>query len=103
MLELALPDLDGVQVLGELRTRTGVPVVVLSARSQRGDKVAALDAGADDYVTKPFDSEELLARIRAVLRRHQRPASPPGPHHRRGTCRSTSTAARYVTPVSSCA
>ena len=59
------------QVLREIRTGSEVPVVVLTVRDLRDDKVAALDAGADDYVTKPFDTEELLARIRAALRRHQ--------------------------------
>jgi two-component system KDP operon response regulator KdpE len=78
VLELALPDTDGMQVLAEIRSRSEIPVVVLSVRHQRDDKIAALDAGADDYVTKPFDSEELLARIRAALRRHPRAASPTG-------------------------
>jgi len=66
------------QVLREIRSVSDVPVVVLTVRDQRDDKVAALDAGADDYVTKPFDTEELLARIRAALRRHQPPAAPAG-------------------------
>jgi two-component system KDP operon response regulator KdpE len=78
VLDLALPGIDGMQVLRELRTSSEVPVVVLTVRDLREDKVAALDAGADDYVTKPFDTEELLARIRAALRRHQPAAAPPG-------------------------
>jgi two-component system KDP operon response regulator KdpE len=78
VLELSLPGIDGMQVLREIRTSSQVPIVVLSVRDLRDDKIAALDAGADDYVTKPFDTEELLARIRAALRRHQRPSSPPG-------------------------
>jgi two-component system, OmpR family, KDP operon response regulator KdpE len=78
LLDLALPGIDGMQVLREVRTGSDVPVVVLTVRDLREDKVAALDAGADDYVTKPFDTEELLARIRAALRRHQPAASPPG-------------------------
>src|SRR3954451_4244666 len=78
LLDLSLPGIDGMQVLREIRTGSQVPVVVLTVRDLRDDKVAALDAGADDYVTKPFDTEELLARIRAALRRHQPPASPPG-------------------------
>ncbi len=69
LLDLGLPDLDGIEVLRRLRAFTDVPVVVITAREQQHDKIAALDAGADDYVTKPFDVEELLARVRAVLRR----------------------------------
>src|SRR3954452_5081868 len=69
ILDLGLPDLDGVAVLKRLRAYTQVPVVVLSARHESDDKVEALDEGADDYVTKPFDMEELLARIRAAIRR----------------------------------
>lgn len=70
-LDLGLPDLDGTEVIRRLRTFSEVPVIVLSVRDQQADKVAALDAGADDYVTKPFAMEELLARIRAQLRRTQ--------------------------------
>jgi two-component system KDP operon response regulator KdpE len=69
VLDLGLPDMDGVEVIQALRGWTGVPIIVLSGCTSRGDKVAALDAGADDYVTKPFGVEELLARIRAVTRR----------------------------------
>jgi two-component system KDP operon response regulator KdpE len=69
VLDLGLPDIDGVDVIRELRAWTPVPIVVLSGRADSRDKVAALDAGADDYVTKPFSIEELLARIRAVTRR----------------------------------
>jgi two-component system, OmpR family, KDP operon response regulator KdpE len=69
VLDLGLPDMDGVDVLHALRGWSAVPVIVLSGRSTGGDKVAALDAGADDYVTKPFGVDELLARIRAVGRR----------------------------------
>jgi two-component system KDP operon response regulator KdpE len=69
VLDLGLPDIDGIEVLGGLRGWTQVPVLVLSARSDQSDKVAALDAGADDYVTKPFGMDELLARVRAALRR----------------------------------
>jgi two-component system KDP operon response regulator KdpE len=69
VLDLGLPDLDGIAVLRRLRTFTRVPVVVLSARHESDDKVEALDEGADDYVTKPFDMEELLARVRAAIRR----------------------------------
>lgn len=70
ILDLGLPDLDGVTVLKRLRSYARVPVVVLSARHESDDKVEALDEGADDYVTKPFDMEELLARVRAAIRRH---------------------------------
>jgi two-component system KDP operon response regulator KdpE len=69
ILDLGLPDMDGVEVVGGLRGWTAVPIIVLSARDGQGDKVAALDAGADDYVTKPFGMDELLARLRASLRR----------------------------------
>jgi two-component system, OmpR family, KDP operon response regulator KdpE len=69
LLDLGLPDLDGVDVLRRLRERSDAPVVVLTARQASQDKVEALDLGADDYVTKPFGMDELLARIRAALRR----------------------------------
>jgi two-component system KDP operon response regulator KdpE len=69
ILDLGLPDIDGVEVIRRLRAWTPVPVVVLSGRTDSHDKVEALDAGADDYVTKPFGVDELLARIRAVTRR----------------------------------
>ena len=69
VLDLGLPDLDGIEVCRRLRALGHVPIIVLSARTAEADKVAALDLGADDYVTKPFGPEELLARIRAALRR----------------------------------
>ena len=69
VLDLGLPDMDGIEVCRLIREERSVPVIVLSARGAEKDKVHALDAGADDYVTKPFGSEELLARIRVVLRR----------------------------------
>jgi two-component system KDP operon response regulator KdpE len=69
ILDLGLPDMDGLEALRRLREWTAVPVLVLSARSDPVDKVKALDLGADDYLTKPFDSTELLARLRALLRR----------------------------------
>ncbi|MFI7454745.1 response regulator [Nonomuraea sp. NPDC049714] len=69
VLDLGLPDLDGVDVIQGLRGWTRIPIVVLSGRAGNQDKIDALDAGADDYVTKPFSIEELLARIRAVARR----------------------------------
>jgi two-component system KDP operon response regulator KdpE len=69
ILDLGLPDLDGIEVCRRLREGRAIPILVLSARGAEQDKVAALDAGADDYVTKPFGSEELLARVRVALRR----------------------------------
>lgn len=69
VLDLGLPDIDGLEVLGGLRGWTDTPVIVLSARSDSAEKVAALDAGADDYVTKPFGMDEFLARLRAAVRR----------------------------------
>ena len=69
ILDLGLPDLDGIEVTRRLREGRSIPIVVLSARGAEQDKVAALDAGADDYVTKPFGAEELFARIRVALRR----------------------------------
>ena len=73
VLDLGLPDMDGVDVCRHLRPVTSAPIIVLSARGGERDKVGALDAGADDYVTKPFGAEELLARIRAALRRVEAP------------------------------
>ncbi len=69
VLDLGLPDLDGVQVIAQLRATSQVPILVLSGRTDSADKVDALDAGADDYVTKPFGMDELLARLRAMSRR----------------------------------
>ncbi|MGQ4597479.1 response regulator [Nocardia sp. R6R-6] len=69
ILDLGLPDIDGIEVLAGLRGWTSAPVIVLSARTDSADKVEALDAGADDYVTKPFGMDELLARLRAAVRR----------------------------------
>jgi two-component system KDP operon response regulator KdpE len=80
VLDLGLPDLDGVDVIHGLRARTAAPIIVLSGRVGSSDKVAALDAGADDYVTKPFGVDELLARIRAVTRRRVPAAPPPVAH-----------------------
>ncbi|WP_088318018.1 response regulator [Kineosporia sp. R_H_3] len=78
VLDLGLPDVDGVDVVRSLRGWSPVPILVLSGRLDARQKVAALDAGADDYVTKPFDVEELLARLRAVARRHA-PSLPADP------------------------
>ncbi len=80
ILDLGLPDLDGIDVLRQLRQTSGVPVIVLSARTDSLDKVEALDLGADDYVTKPFGMHELLARVRVALRH-----ADPGPEGIAGT------------------
>jgi len=77
LLDLGLPDLDGTEVIRRVRAFSEVPVIILSVRDRQGDKVAALDAGADDYVTKPFGMEELLARLRAALRRAHPETAPP--------------------------
>ncbi len=69
LLDLGLPDLDGVEVIKRIRSWSNVPIIVISARSEDTDKITALDAGADDYLTKPFSVEELLARIRVTQRR----------------------------------
>lgn len=69
ILDLGLPDMDGVDIIHKIRTWSSVPIIVVSARSEDADKVGALDAGADDYLTKPFSIDELLARLRAALRR----------------------------------
>ena len=71
LLDLGLPDLDGVEVLKRIREWSRVPVIILSVRDREDDKIAALDAGADDFVTKPFSSGELLARLRTTMRRSQ--------------------------------
>ena len=76
LLDLGLPDMDGFMVTQRLREWSELPIIVLSARDKEGDKVAALDAGADDYLTKPFGAEELLARMR-VAQRHARRADHP--------------------------
>jgi two-component system KDP operon response regulator KdpE len=77
LIDLGLPDSDGLAVIRRVRTWSPVPIVVLSARTLEGQKIAALDAGADDYVTKPFSAAELLARVRAALRRSVRTAEGP--------------------------
>lgn len=77
VLDLGLPDADGMDVIRELRAWSTVPVIVLSARTAEAGKIAALDAGADDYLTKPFGAGELLARVRAQLRRQRNAASAP--------------------------
>ena len=79
LLDLGLPDSDGLDVTRELRGWSKVPIIVISARGREDDKVAALDAGADDYVTKPFGVRELLARLRVALRRTSRVGGGPEP------------------------
>lgn len=71
ILDLGLPDMDGIDIIKKIRTWSNVPIIVVSARSEDRDKIEALDAGADDYLTKPFSVEELLARLRVTLRRVQ--------------------------------
>ncbi|MGW6707192.1 response regulator [Streptomyces sp. NPDC054956] len=73
LLDLGLPDMDGIHVIREVRKTGGVPILVLSARHTSEEKIRALDAGADDYVTKPFSMDELLARLRAAVRRQEVP------------------------------
>ena len=84
VLDLGLPDMDGVEVTRLVRDGRTTPIVVLSARGAEGDKVRALDAGADDYVTKPFGTEELLARVRVALRRTESAPPQTGPIVRGG-------------------
>ncbi len=69
LLDLGLPDIDGVEVIKEIRTWSNIPIIVISARSEDSDKIKALDSGADDYLTKPFSVDELLARLRTTERR----------------------------------
>ncbi|HRA47767.1 MAG TPA: response regulator transcription factor, partial [Thermomicrobiales bacterium] len=76
VLDLVMPGIDGLTVLAQTREFSMVPIIVLSARGQEQDKVRALDLGADDYLTKPFGIDELLARIRAILRRRSEPGTP---------------------------
>ena len=95
LLDLGLPGMDGLEVIDGLRGWTQVPIVVLSARGAERDKVAALDAGADDYVSKPFGMDELLARLRAAVRRALPAEEEPVVAHRR-TSPSTSAAKRVL-------
>jgi len=84
LVDLGLPDGDGLKVIRKVRAWSPVPVIVLSARTMEEQKIAALDAGADDYVTKPFSAPELLARVRAALRRNVRSAEPSSILHMNG-------------------
>ncbi|HCZ14354.1 MAG TPA: response regulator [Accumulibacter sp.] len=82
ILDLGLPDMNGIDFIRDLRTWSSVPILILSARSAEHDKIAALDTGADDYLAKPFGVGELLARVRALLRRHWHGEAKP--HHQFG-------------------
>lgn len=84
LLDLGLPDMDGLEVLKRLRQWTAAPVIVLSARGQESDKIAGLDSGADDYLTKPFGVEELMARVRVALRHAKRLGQEPEPIYKHG-------------------
>ena len=94
IIDLVLPDGDGVEVCRALREWSAMPIIVLSAVGEEDEKVRALEAGADDYVTKPFGPRELVARLEAALRRAGR---------RRPTSRSAPTASRSTSPRASCA
>ena len=90
LLDLGLPDMDGVEIIRKVRSWSNMPVIVISARSEDTDKVEALDAGADDYLTKPFSVDEMLARLRVALRRintDQQSASPEGALYENGSLR----------------
>ena len=84
LLDMALPDMDGLEVIREVRANANTPIVVLSVKGAERDKVAALDLGADDYLTKPFGVDELLARVRVALRHQARPESGAAPVFRTG-------------------
>jgi two-component system KDP operon response regulator KdpE len=83
ILDLGLPDMNGIDFIRDMRSWSPVPILILSARSAERDKIAALDTGADDYLCKPFGVGELLARVRALLRRHWQ-AGEASPQHRFG-------------------
>ena len=87
LLDLGLPDMDGGKVLNSLREWSDVPIIVVSARQEESEKVSCLDAGANDYITKPFGNRELLARVRTSLRQHQRLHSKPGAYEREFTAK----------------
>lgn len=84
LLDLMLPGIDGYQVCREIRSRAQVPIIMLSAKGEVFDKVLGLELGADDYVIKPFDSKELVARVKAVLRRYQQAKLPPAGSEKQG-------------------
>ena len=86
LLDLMLPGIDGYQVCREIRTRSAVPIIMLSAKGEVFDKVLGLELGADDYILKPFDSKELIARVKAVLRRYQVLPKPESISEDKGKC-----------------
>ena len=86
LLDLMLPGIDGYQVCRELRTRSNVPIIMLSAKGEIFDKVLGLELGADDYIMKPFDSKEMVARVKAVLRRYHAVPKPESPAADKGKC-----------------
>ena len=95
LLDLMLPGLPGTEVCREIRQRSTVPIIMLTAKDSEVDIVVGLELGADDYVTKPYKTRELLARIRAVLRRRIEPRRRRGRHHHGGASAWTSTATRW--------
>ena len=94
LLDLGLPDVDGIDVCRRLRADSDAAIIVVTARGEEADRVLALDEGADDYLVKPFGLAELLARIRAVLRRGQRAGTAAARPRCYGTARSPSTCGR---------
>lgn len=86
LLDLMLPGIDGYQVCREIRAKSGVPIIMLSAKGEVFDKVLGLELGADDYIMKPFDSKELVARVKAVLRRYQASPKTESPKADKGKC-----------------
>ena len=86
LLDLMLPGIDGYKVCRELRTRSNVPIIMLSAKGEIFDKVLGLELGADDYIMKPFDSKEMVARVKAVLRRYHAVPKPESPAADKGKC-----------------
>ena len=105
LLDLGLPDIDGIEVVRAIRSWSQMPIIVVSARSEDADKIGALDAGADDYLTKPFSVGELLARIRTTL--HASTISRPRKdkslrHSRTATCESTTRQASHTSATGNC-
>ena len=84
LLDLMLPGIDGYQVCRQIRTNSSIPIIMLSAKGEVFDKVLGLELGADDYIIKPFDSKELVARVKAVLRRYQEPKLNINENHQNG-------------------